>query len=79
MKMAASSAATSADGLWKEPMHGSSSFADCWFGTSICSPFTTLLLPRVLLDHTQEAFLKQALANSGLMSGFQMRAGFAMM
>src|SRR5208337_5258477 len=38
---AASSAATSADGLWKEPMHGSGSFADCWFVTSICSPFTT--------------------------------------
>src|SRR5208337_5235865 len=41
MKIAASSAATSADGLWKEPMHGSGSFADCWFVTSICSPFTT--------------------------------------
>src|SRR5258707_14210669 len=41
MKMAASSAATSADGSWKEPMHGSGKFADCWFVTSICSPFTT--------------------------------------
>src|SRR5258708_5480240 len=41
MKMAASSAARSADGSWKEPMHGSGSFADCWFVTSICSPFTT--------------------------------------
>ena len=35
MKMAASFAATSADGSWKEPMLGSGSSADCWFVTSI--------------------------------------------
>ena len=41
MKMAANSAATSADGSSSEPMHGSDSSADCWFVTSICSPSTT--------------------------------------
>ena len=41
MKMAESCAATSADGSWKELMLGSGSFDDCWFVTSICSPFIT--------------------------------------
>lgn len=44
------------DGLPSEPMHGSDSFADCWFVMSICSPSTMPLLPRLLLDYAPEVF-----------------------
>jgi len=38
MKTDANSAAISGVGSWSEPMHGSDTFADCWFVMSICSP-----------------------------------------
>jgi hypothetical protein len=59
--MVASYVAMSADGSWKEPMHGSGSSADCWFARASALHLLRLLLPRVLLDNAQEAFFKQAL------------------